>query len=154
MRVTNRVTLFALFVLVPLALTGILALRYSCSSPVGTPGAGIIKSPGNFPSLDGKHTLAVQLTPNKTVTYSVTESASGKPVASGDAGSNHQRWFFFWDKTGNLWVHSSDIGSDVWIGEGGNWTRHPFEKGSPHLQNMPPEVRQGLPQSLRRALGL
>ena len=102
---------------------------------------GVITSPGVYKSPDAKHALAVQLTPNKTVGYVATDAASGKKSFRGDAGSTYQRWFFFWEPNGTLWVHSSDIGGCAWTLEGGTWTQHPLIKDGPLVARMPAEVR-------------
>ena len=116
---------------------------------------GVITAPGVFGSPDGKHALTVTLTPNKTVNYVISDAATGKELARGDAGSTYQRWFFFWDPGGQtLWVHSSDIGGCAWTVEGGSWTQHPLTKDGPLVKRMPAAVRESLPPTLRKEFGL
>jgi hypothetical protein len=114
----------------------------------------LIKAAGTFPAPDGKHTLNVNVTPGGIVDYAIEDGPTGRDVVTGNAGSTYQRWFFFWDPAGNLWVHSSDIGSCVWTTEAGKFTRGDLKAGSPLVGKMPPEVREGLSKSLRKALGV
>ena len=107
------------------------------------PRDGVIRSAGRYSSPDRSHVLDVRVA-DDLVRYSVDGTGGGPPF------SRHQRWFFFWDRAGNLWVHSSDVGSNVWAREGGSWTRHPFSAGGAILGTMPPEVRRNLPESSRQ----
>jgi hypothetical protein len=136
-----------------LLLAGIaLALLSNCGRTASSP-AGVIAAPGRLASPDGSHTLTVQLATNDTVHFSVADR-SGSVVFSGDAGSKAQRWFFFWDRAGNLWVHSSDVGSSVWTRQNGSWSQQMLRPGSPVLATMPDEVNKNLPQSIKTHLGV
>jgi hypothetical protein len=114
----------------------------------------VIASSGSYASPDGRYMLAIQITAKKTVAYSVTEKQSGRQMARGDAGSLYQRWFFFWEPSGTLWVHSSDIGGSVWSADTPTFTQHALEKGGPWIAKMPSEVKTNLPQSLRKEWGI
>ena len=74
--------------------------------------------------------------------------------SASQSGSTYQRWFFFWEPNGTLWVHSSDIGGCAWTLEGGTWTQHPLIKDGPLVARMPAEVRESLPPTLRKEMGL
>lgn len=120
-------------------------------APAPTKG-GAISAPGSYVSPNGKYRLAVQVSPERVVSYSIAEILSGRQLARGNAGSADQRWFFVWDSAGNLWVHSNDAGTSVWLNENGDFMRHPLVKGSRYIPLMPREVRDALPSAMRAAL--
>jgi hypothetical protein len=115
--------------------------------------SSVIDSPGKFPSPGGKYVLKVVVTPQSIVTYSVAQIDSSQQLFSGSAGSTYQRWFFFWDKQGNLWVYSSDIGSWVWKSSDGVFTEVPLADAVKSMQ-VPDEVKSALPESVKKHLGL
>ena len=116
-------------------------------------GGGVIKSPGRHPSRSGAFSVLVSISDCGIVKYEVTNVTTGRKLVSADAGSTYQRWFFVWDDSDNLWVHSSDLGGTVWV----RGTDGAFREESPfspeRLKTMPPEYRAGLPRSLKRDLG-
>lgn len=113
---------------------------------------GIINQPGDYDSPHKTFVLSVGIT-NGIVQYTV--NAGGRQRLAGNAGSAYQRWFFFWDKTGRLWVHSSDIGDCLWIADGsGKWVKTNLKPDSGYLKEIPDEVKQSLPSSTRKMRGL
>ena len=80
------------------------------------PDDGVIYYPGTYPCKSGKLALVVAVSSSNIVEYKILERSTGQQLVASNAGSVYQRWFFLWDDTDSLWVHSSDIGGTVWVG--------------------------------------
>jgi len=106
-------------------------------------------SAGDFKSPDQKLILHVEISPRRLVFYSIKDPASGQNLASDTVGSDHQRWFFYWDQNSTLWVHSSDIGGCVWRNNNGKFTKQTFTEKDKLRAITPPAYYQNLPESMK-----
>ena len=80
--------------------------------PSSGPGS-LIRKPGIYMSPNERWQLDVVIN-SAIVNYAVIDTASGKVIIQDTSGSRIQRWFFQWGDQ-ELWFHSSDLGSGVWI---------------------------------------
>jgi len=110
----------------------------------------IITSFGDFKSPDQKYNLHIKLGANRQVSYSIKDLASDQVVAGDTAGTDLQRWFFYWDENANLWVHSSDIGGCVWRNQNGIWTKRAFTEKDDLRAVTPKVYYDQLPESIKQ----
>jgi hypothetical protein len=145
------------FGLMGLVVLGLVQLT-ACNRGSGKNPAGVINRAGTYiltPSVAGSQgnlILTVALTPDGNghlVTFTLADAKSNTVLASGDAGSNGSRWFFYWSASGDLWVHSSDIGSYVWQKQNdGPYKRRLVEAD----MKIPTPVFNAMPSSLQKRL--
>jgi hypothetical protein len=100
----------------------------------------------------GDYKLVVSLQPDGSgllVTYELRDPASDAVVASGDAGGDVSRWFFYWSVDRELWVHNADVGTYVWKQTDTGYQRH-LVTDDVTIRGMPVAVFDALPDSLKR----
>ncbi len=112
----------------------------------------LIDSDGTYLLDPGDYKLVVSLQPDgggHLVAYELREPMADAVVASGDAGGNTSRWFFYWSADRELWVHSSDVGTYVWKQANTGYQRH-LVTDDATIREMPDAVFDALPDSLKR----
>ena len=113
----------------------------------------LIDSDGTYLLDPGDYKLVVSLQPDgggHLVAYELREPVADAVVASGDAGGNASRWFFYWSVDQELWVHSSDVGTFVWRKQSGAGYQRHLVTDDATIRGMPAAVFDALPDSLKR----
>lgn len=113
----------------------------------------LIDSSGTYLLGPGDYKLVVSLQPvgsGQLAAFELRDPVADAIVASGDAGSNASRWFFYWSADRELWIHSADVGTFVWRGQrGAGYQRHVVTDDAT-IRGMPDAVFDALPDSLKR----
>ena len=114
----------------------------------------IIDKEGEYTDAE-EHLLLTVLTDGGLVDYSLTDLQTGKELLKDNSASVYHRWYLLMDQTGRLWVHSSDIGGCVWIGNRvDGYKKEVSLFKSPYIDEMPTEFKASLPSSIRKLHGL
>jgi hypothetical protein len=132
-------------------------LAVACAA-VGCSGAHrgrLVAGVGTY-ALEGSLELRVTAQGMTLVAYELRDTAQGDRVIAGDVvGRDTSRWFLYYDQEDRLWVHSNDIGTEVWVPTlTGEYRKHSVFRGGHFALDMPVEVAQRLPQRTRRSLGI
>ena len=110
---------------------------------------------GTLASDDGAWVVKTTLRSVSLVDYEICNASTGKILAQAGGFSHAMRWFMFWDSENQLWVHNSDMGPfQVWTHNGTAFVAHKLSAGDPLLETMPDAVKDALPNSTARHLGL
>lgn len=76
---------------------------------------GVIRRTGVFSPAGSSVTITVTEIAERGMHYSVKDSSGSEIISAEWAINTFHRWWLYWDEdTKCLWVHSSDIGTDVW----------------------------------------
>lgn len=113
----------------------------------------LIENGGTYLLDPGGYKLVISLEPDgggHLVVYELHEPVAGAVVASGDAGSNASRWFFYWSVDRELWVHSSDVGTFVWQWQSDAGYQRRMVADNATIRRMPDAVFDALPKSLKK----
>jgi hypothetical protein len=128
-----------------------LCTAFSCRRTANSGGKqAVIDAAGTFPSPSGRFALTITVDTAGVVNYSIAARNSNTLIVSSNAGSKYSRWFFVWDATDDLWVHSSDIGGTVWFlrPDGSFGQDSPYSAG--RSSQMPEAYFESLPQTMQR----
>ena len=116
---------------------------------------GVFDHEGSYISNDGHHELAVSTGSDGLVSYALRDAHSGRESLTERYGSAHQRWFFYWDESGQLWYYNSDVDFLVYRQDSdGRWTRHVVRHGNEFGAMIPEAVKHNLPPTLKKKWGL
>jgi hypothetical protein len=113
---------------------------------------GKIDKEGTYFIKNKRITIQVFVDKEGLVQYTV-ENQQGNLIQSKGHFSAYQKWWLFWDnKTDNLWVESSDIGSVLWKKSGTSYTRIEGDETSDLYKQLPQEAHQYLSNSIKEIL--
>jgi len=90
---------------------------------------------------------------NEGLIQYMVENQKGKLIQSKGNFSAYQKWWLFWDnKTDNLWVESSDVGSVLWKKSGTSYIKIEGDETSDLYKQLPKEAHQYLSHSVKEIL--
>lgn len=75
------------------------------------------------------------------IEYQLKGKDDGVLIESKTRASMYQNWIIVWDGT-YLWFSSSDIGSVVWVNEGGKYISNKLMKKSQLRKKMPDDIKK------------
>ncbi len=134
----------------------VLTLALGCGA-AGCRAAGgprLVDALGTY-GLGGDLELRVSARGMTLVEYELRDLPTGRVLASDVCGRDVSRWFLYYDGEGRLWVHSNDVGTEVWVPTAvGGFDRHPVLRGSHFARQVPAEVTERLPNITRKSLGI
>jgi hypothetical protein len=86
------------------------------------------------------------------VRYSLTDAHGNVLLKDGPpSASTYQRWHFFLDSQRRLWFHSADVGTSVWLPQGGGtYVMSDVVAGSAVARSMPTEFLSNMGSSSQR----
>jgi hypothetical protein len=112
---------------------------------------GFVRNYGVYKIKQDGYVINVDKDPDGILIYQVYDSSGNLIIESNEKASVYQRWFLFWDKDDNLWVHSSDVGCSVWRKKDlGLYVNDQCTPDSAAVyKSMPDEVFERMPESVR-----
>lgn len=134
-------------------LTMMVVFCFSCSK---APGVRISQA-GHFPSPSKTKVLFVKVDSKGVVNFAVRKLGASEDIVAEEAGSTHQRWFFYWESDQFLWVQSSDLGTLKIIKfkpDGSVSENKVLKRQDKELGIIPRVVKDGLSNTLTKSLGM
>lgn len=110
---------------------------------------GAIEIPGKYIYKEKNITLYVSNT-NDLIDYYVLSTKKDTLLKAPYSFNDFHNWMMYWDKHDMLWVHSSDIGSSIWIKDSLNkYKPYDILHDSIPIHLMPEEIYNNLPSSIQ-----
>jgi hypothetical protein len=100
--------------------------------------------------IKGKNVFLDVRSENDLISYSLMSDTTKLLSNSGEI-SGFSAWFFLYDNLDNLYVHSSDAGTFVWVKNGNSYKKELINENY-NSKSLPVEFYNNLPKSLKANL--